>query len=156
MSGTPWPNLLADLEAKRAAIDHVITLVRTHFIGDTVGEMPASPVTAPPAAAEPRPKRTLAAAVAACGQSPATRTTTRAEPSSDVSPQVAAAGDRVVAALKVKSPQKPGDLQTVARLEGYAWRKLLGTLEEEGRIVRQGTGRGAVVTLPGRPAKERL
>src|SRR4051794_31230910 len=39
---TSWPNVLADLEIKRDAIVQMIDIVRTHFVGDTPGEMPDS------------------------------------------------------------------------------------------------------------------
>jgi hypothetical protein len=42
-TGTPWPNILADLEAKRGAIDTLIGLVREHFVGDDPTAMPESP-----------------------------------------------------------------------------------------------------------------
>lgn len=69
-------------------------------------------------------------------------------------------GDRVVGALKVKSPQSPGELQkasTLKKLSAYAFCALLRELATAGRIVREGTGRGAVVGLPGKSrAKEGL
>lgn len=38
-----WPNLLADLKAKRAALDQVITTIETHFF-PVDGAMPESPM----------------------------------------------------------------------------------------------------------------
>lgn len=65
-------------------------------------------------------------------------------------------GDRIVAALKVRSPQKVGELAKAAKLklEGPHLTRLLVKLADAGRIVRKGTGRGSRVMLPGRPAKE--
>jgi hypothetical protein len=40
--GVAWPNVLADLEIKRDALNTMIEIVRTHFCGDTPGEMPDS------------------------------------------------------------------------------------------------------------------
>jgi len=37
--GTAWPNVLADLVAKRDALTTVIDMIRTHFVGDVPGEM---------------------------------------------------------------------------------------------------------------------
>jgi hypothetical protein len=42
--GVAWPHVLADLEAKRQALDQMIGIVRTHFLPDGNGEMPASPI----------------------------------------------------------------------------------------------------------------
>jgi len=40
-TGTPWPHILTDLEAKRTAIDEVIAIVRNHFVDDDQpGRMP--------------------------------------------------------------------------------------------------------------------
>lgn len=51
-TGTSWPHVLADLEAKHQALGAIITMVRTHFVDEaTPGEMPDS---TPPA---PKPRR---------------------------------------------------------------------------------------------------
>ena len=47
--GTAWPNVLADLVTKRDALTTVIDMIRTHFVGDTPGEMPDSAAAAVPA-----------------------------------------------------------------------------------------------------------
>jgi hypothetical protein len=67
--------------------------------------------------------------------------------------------DRVVAALRIRNPQRPGDLATAAKLptDRGTQRRLLIKLGDLGRIVRSGNGRGAMVSLPGsQPAKEGL
>ena len=45
--GTAWPNVLADLEAKRNALTQMIDIVRMHFVGADPTEMPASPIARP-------------------------------------------------------------------------------------------------------------
>jgi hypothetical protein len=65
--------------------------------------------------------------------------------------------ERLLAALRVKSPQRTGEAMKAARLTfpntGYQGR-FLQKLADAGRIVRSGNARGASVGLPGKPAKE--
>lgn len=61
----------------------------------------------------------------------------------------------IIEALRKNSPQRPGELKQISRLSGYAFKALLMQMERAGTIVREGTGRGAIVRLPGKsPAKE--
>lgn len=62
-----------------------------------------------------------------------------------------------MALKKAGGAMRPGELVPVMKLEGYAQRQLLTKLAKTKRVVRKGTGRGAIVTLPGyKPAKEDL
>lgn len=61
-------------------------------------------------------------------------------------------GDRIVTALRAKSPQRTGDLIKVAKLkvERNKLGRLLVMLAATGRITRSGAGRGATLSLPGK------
>lgn len=65
---------------------------------------------------------------------------------------------RVLAALRVKSPQSPGELERSAKLTFATTSQrthFFVTLARAGGIVRRGNGRGATIALPGKtPAKE--
>lgn len=68
-------------------------------------------------------------------------------------------GDRVVAVLRAKSPQRVGDVLKAAnvKIDRSRTTRLLIKLAEAGRIVRSGVGRGAMVALPGKtPARGHL
>jgi hypothetical protein len=77
----------------------------------------------------------------------------------DLDDEIVAFGERIVAALKkAGGTMRPGDLATAAKgkLEKYAYKSLLLKVEAAGLIVRKGTGRGAIVTLPAKSARGRL
>ncbi len=67
------------------------------------------------------------------------------------------AGDRIIAALRARSPQKPSELATSAKVNlgnRAAFTRLLVKLAAAGQIERAGNGRGAIVTMPGKsPAR---
>lgn len=73
---TEWPALVADLEAKRAAIDSVIATIKKHFVGGN-GEMPASPIVGRTPGARPPRKYTRRAVQATNGNGASRKTNER-------------------------------------------------------------------------------
>jgi hypothetical protein len=68
-----------------------------------------------------------------------------------VDQQLQEIGDRIVAVLRTKSPQRVGDVLKAAKVKGDRSKitRLMMKLAEAGRITRSGVGRGAMVSLPG-------
>lgn len=132
--GTPWPNVLADLEAKRNAITLIIDIVRMHFVSDTPGEMPDST----PAAATRRAKK------------PRKVKKARAAASADVN----AKGAAILAMLKKHhGSMSPGALATALKLGSVSTLNYQLKPLVKAKLVRvTGTTAGRRVSLPG--AKE--
>lgn len=163
---TEWPHLLADLKVKRDALDQVITILETTFSSDIAAadgvEVDVEdPVSRPLKRSKKRkPARRAAAPKGIKSVDKTNERTNEHEPRQRAArslPDVDAIGDRIVAALRDRSPQKSGEIGALVKLTGGHLTRLLVKLSEAGRIQRSGTGRASSVSLPGRrPAKEGL
>lgn len=143
---TDWPNLLADLEAKRVAIGQAIDILRTHFVGADSTEMPESPIARPPKkAAAKRDGRTDGAT-----RRPVVSTVARSLPDSTDR------GQAILAALKAHGPSSPGELAKHAKFGNiHQLRYHMNPLLKAGAIVATGNTGNRRISLPGR-AKEHL
>ena len=136
--GMPWPNVLADLEAKRDALVTIIDTIRTHFVGDTPGEMPDSTPVA-------HPRR---------GKKPAKVKKARAF----VPDEVADKGAAILAMLKKHGGSlAPGALAKALKLGSTATLNYqLKPLVHAKQVVCTGVTAGRRVSLPGAVPKEAL
>jgi hypothetical protein len=140
-TGTPWPNILADLEAKRGAIDTLIGLVREHFVGDDPTAMPESPAPSNGKAtrAEKRGRTD--------GRSKARASATRSLPDG-------AHAQAIVAALTKHGPTSPGDLARALKWDISVLRYRMKPLLQSKTVLATGATINRVLSLPGHRAKE--
>lgn len=136
VQGTAWPNVLADMVAKRDALTTIIDMIRTHFAGDEPGEMPDSTAAARQPDRRPKAER-------------------RAKPAraSSVNHDADVHGQAILAALKKHGGvMKPGDLARAVKLEPANLRYRLKPLEKSKQVLVTGATAGRRISLPG--AKE--
>lgn len=142
-TGTPWPNILADLESKREAIVSLIDLVRTHFVGDDPTSMPESP-----RAPAPKPRKTNGRTTDA-SKAPRHRDA-EAVPDGELSAAI-------IATLKKHGSQSPGDLARLLKWDVSVLRYRVKPLLKAHTIIGTGATINRLLSLPGKPpAKEGL
>lgn len=119
-----WPNLLADLKAKRDALNQVITTIETHFV-PVNGEMPASSVNG--------------------------RTVRRTNRGKVVKASKTAEdyGEAVLGALRKNNPMMPGQLADRLAVDRATLRHWLSVLVKAKRVEITGNTTNRQVWLPG-------
>lgn len=136
-----WPHVLADLVAKRDALTTIIDTIRTHFVGDTPGEMPDS-VAVP--ARDARKTRALKGDGRTDGRTEqeSGRRAARSLPDGQ--------GAAILATLKKHGGvMKPGDLSRALKLEPAALRYQLKPLVKSKAVVVTGKTMSRRISLPG-------
>lgn len=142
IGNTEWPNILADLKAKRDALTQVIATIETHFV-PVNGEMPESPL---PMRAKGTARRILKRNGAVARVKPATPPGLRAA-SSDLR------ATAILAALKENSPQSP--MQLAKRLAYETTSALMyhvTKLKKAKRLEVVGPPNNRRIGLPGKTA----
>jgi hypothetical protein len=149
-----WPHLLADITAKRDALNQVIETLTTHFIKDGSSD---APVVHARRGRKPGRRKTAAKRNERTNE----RTNERAKRAptgrrSRSLPDVSPHGEAILAALRAKSPQRPSELAKVLKLERPALTFQIKPLLKSGAVLATGATMNRQFSLPprSRAAKE--
>lgn len=116
MTNLTWPDMLADLTAKRDALNQMIELVRHQFAPET--ETPA------PAVREKKVRRL--------------KSVVKRERDTAA----------ILAALRTKTPQRPGQLATVLKISRATLNHRITALVKSGAVVAEGHTANRQISLP--------
>lgn len=124
---TDWPEVIAALTAKRDRLDAMIATLRTEFLDGA----PAPPIPRRPPARH-------------------ARTTATRTPAPRSRPDVTDTGEKILAALRAKSPQSPAALATALKMPRPALTRQLKPLIKRGAVVATGATMNRQFRLPPR------
>ena len=146
MNGIEWPHLLADLTAKRDALNEVIKILTTQFTREIATSASTSRRSK---TAVKRNERTNERTNERAKRAPTGRR-------SRSLPDVTKHGAAIVAALRAKSPQNPSELATRVKLARPALTYHIKRLIASGAVLATGATLNRQFTLPprSRAAKE--